>query len=688
MSSISSNFGRAPNLLFAQSAVNTLGRTNLSLHRTQMQLATGLAVSRFSDDAVRAAAISVLDDRLDRSFQRQRNLSHAEASLNTLDQALGDANDLIQEARAIASAQVGIGSSATERQQQALVVDSLIQSLLTISNRESAAGHIFAGSTPGSPAVVPFRGGYRYAGGGPGLVTDLGIGSTIPITLGGNSIMGSTAARIEGTVDLQPAISGESRLSEMSGARGMGIMLGRLEFALDPPGGSRHQVDLSSAGTVQDVVNGLTAAIRAYETEQGVTVLGPGGVSFESRSLSIDVVNSGAGGGGGGGPELVFFEVGSGQTASDLGLGTFTAGNAAGEDLQPRLLWGARISELAGIAGPLGSIKINNLGQSRIVDLSQAETIEDLRNLIQGTGLGIRVEINAAGTGLNIINEVAAGRAQAMSIEEVPGHNLTATRLGIRSLTGMTRLSSFNDGRGIEIASGNTDPVSGGPDPLRDSDFVIRLGNAAQTTFSVNLRPQDIATVDTLLARINDEAAAAGVNVPADFAAVLSDGANGIVLQQNAGFSGPVVVSALNNSPAAEQLGLLAGGFDSTIGSFRAADRAQVRVESLFTNLIDLRDSLLANDTVGITLAGGGLEQAVDRLSETRALVGGYARRVQNATRQQEDQTLLDETTRSMMRDVDFTEAAMRLSLLQTQLQAAMAVTAQSMSRSLLDFLG
>lgn len=682
MSSIPSNFGRAPNLLLAQGAMSTLGRTNMALHRTHVQLATGIAVSRFSDDAVKAAAISVLDDRVERAAQRQRNMSHADSSLNTLDQALADAGELIQEARAMASSQISTGTSAAERQAQAHIVESMIQSLFTLANRQSVAGHIFAGSTPSSPAVAPYRGGYRYAGSGPGLLTDLGLGSAIPITLGAGNIVGATSARIEGTVDLLPRLTGDTAISDLAGALGAGVTLGRIEFSFD--GGPRVPVDLSHASNVDDVVNTITAAIRQYEVDSGRTVLGPGGIWINGRGISMEVVD----GGGGPDPELTFMDLSGGQTVADLGLGTFSINNTTGGDLQPRLTWRTPISELSGFTGPLASIRVTNLGHSRVVDLSAAETLEDIRNLIQGTGLGLRVEINEARTGLNIINEVAGGRGQAMAIEEVPGNDLTATRLGIRSFSPATRISDFNDGRGVRIVSGSTNPVGGGPDPLRDVDFTIRLGDAGQTTFSVDLRPQDMATVQTVLNRINSEAVAAGLSVPGDFEAALTDGSNGIVFRQNAAFSNAITVSPANNSPAAGDLGLMDGTFDAFTGLFRAQDRAQVRVENLFSHLMDLRDSLLTNDTFGITVAGERLEQAVDRLAEARALVGGYSRRVQDASRQQEDQTLLDEQTRSLLRDVDFTEAAVRMSMLQMQLQAAMTATAQSMSRSLLDFLG
>jgi flagellin-like hook-associated protein FlgL len=219
-------------------------------------------------------------------------------------------------------------------------------------------------------------------------------------------------------------------------------------------------------------------------------------------------------------------------------------------------------------------------------------------------------------------------------------------------------------------------------------DFTIALGDTGGTAFTVDLRPQDIATVQTLIGRINSQAQAAGISVPADFEAALGDGPNGIVFTQNSSFTNAMTIAAQNGSPAAEQLGLLDGTYDPPTSSFRAEDRAKVRVDNLFTQLIDLRDALLANDTSGITLAGERLEGSVDRLAQTRALVGGYAKRVEDGTKHLEDQTLLDESTRSNLRDLDFTEAAVRLNLLQTQFQAGLQTTAASFSRSLLDFLG
>ncbi|MCK6476240.1 MAG: hypothetical protein L6Q35_05355, partial [Phycisphaerales bacterium] len=117
-------------------------------------------------------------------------------------------------------------------------------------------------------------------------------------------------------------------------------------------------------------------------------------------------------------------------------------------------------------------------------------------------------------------------------------------------------------------------------------------------------------------------------------------------------------------------------------------DRATVRVDGLFSDLIDLRDALNSNDTNGIALAGEKLEATLTRLAEKRGAVGGLARRVDGALQEEEDRTALDEQIRSQLRDVDFAEAASQFTLLQTQLQAGLQATAAATSRSLLDFLG
>lgn len=683
MTRIYSGLSRAPNLMMSRLALNRISQTNVDLYKIQNQLISGRAIVNPSDDPVRMATVLELDDRLERSEQRIRNITHAQAALGTLDTALTEAHDIGIDAKEIVLTQIGFGSSASERSGQAVVVQSMINTLLGLANREGVAGYMFGGSSPNAVPFVESGSGFRYMGSGSGLVTELFANSSIPITTSPDGI-GGTSGRVRGSTDLDPALTPQTRLSDLRGGRGLGVSAGQLELSIN--GGTRISVDLSGAQTVGDVDARLTRAINQYETDNSVTVLGPGGVSTSGGAFSIDVAA---------GNQVEFFEVGTGITARDLGLTadtpfSFTPANATGSNLEPRLTWSSPISALTGVTGALGSIRISNNRASTVVDLSGAATLEEIKSRIESSAPGTRVMINDAGTGIDVLTEVAAGSGGALSIEEVPGSNLTATRLGIRTFSASTRISDLNFGKGVGIVDGFHDPVTGLPDPSKDVDFTITLGDSGSTPITIDLRPQDLTDLGAVIGRINsqiqDGLTAAGLPTTA-LVAGLSDGGNGIRLIQDSTFSNAIRVTANNNSQAAEHLGLANATYSAASSALQGVDTAKVRVDGLFSDLIDLREALNANDTRGIGLAGEKLEETLTILAEKRGAVGGLARRVDGAQVDEEDRSTLDEQIRSGLRDVDFTSAASQFSLLQTQLQAGLQSTASIGGRSLLDFL-
>lgn len=685
MSVYPAGLARVPNLLMKQLTLANITKTNLDLYRAQVELATGRSVNKTSDDAVKAATIAELDDRIERSSQRTRNIQHASASLGMLDTVLKEAGDTALDAKDIALQQISTPSDATQRKQQAAIVSSMITSIYNSMNRQGVAGYIFGGATTSVQPFVEKNGGYLWQGQGSGLYTELGLAQSVPITLGNAEAFAAASAKVTGNVDLDPALTTDTRLSDTAGARGLGITLGSVEFSFS--GGARVAVDLSGADTVGDVIDSLTSAIHQYETDNSVTVLGAGGIGASGGSFSVDVATGGS---------LQFYDQGTGVTAEDLGLANaddsqvFPAGASAALDLSPKLTWRTPVSALAGLAQSLGSIKISNNRGSATVDLSGAQTLGDVKGLIEAAGVGVRVDINGAGTGIDVVNLMSAGSAGALSIEETDATNPTAANLGIRSMTASSLLSSFNFGRGVQIKDGYIDPTTGQADPTHDIDFTITLGNAAKTTIDIDLRPQDVVSVQSLVDRINSQAAtqltAAGLPT-SSLVASLGTTSNGIVLSQDPTFSSAVAVSPRNNSEAAEDLGFLNGHYDLSSASFVSEDRAKVRVGGIFSDLIDLRDGLEQDNTVGIGIAGNSLGTSIDLLAETRGVVGGYSQRVDFAQRAEEDRTTFDEQVRSSLRDVDYTEAASRFSMLQTQLQAGLRATALSSQLSLMDYL-
>ncbi len=629
------------------------------LLNAQVQLATGKTVNRPSDDAVASSTITVLDDILERRSQRLRNLSHADSMLGTLDEALADTSDLLLEAKGIGASQVGIGSDAQTRANQAEVVDAMINQLYSIANRKYQMTHILGGSATAEPPMSSLLGGLRYGGSGDGMVTDLGFERSVPVTMSGEAAFGSLSSRVKGDTDLDPLLTLDTRLADLDGGLGKGVARGSFNVDID---GSDVTVDISAAHTVQDVIDALEAAIQTVDAGASVTIDAASGNSLRvTPSAGVTVTIS---------------DLGTDGTAADLGLaGVFTGpGGGAGSDLNPRLTENTSLAALRNVTYPLGTIRLQNAGQSRDLDLSGAETVRDVINAVAGLNIGIRVEIAESGDRLNFINELSGGE---MSIGEVGG--VTATELGVRSLNGSTRLSDFNDGRGVSMKTGSVDPITGLPDPAADFDFRVTLKDGR--SFDVDL--EGVETVDDVLANINAAATAAGITVPAEFSAGLVATGNGIELTDNT-VGTTTSVTALNGSFAAQDLGILGS---TTSATLTGEDRAKVAVDSVFSHLISLRDALRANDERGITLATEKLDADIARAAEARATVGVRSRRVSDGVDREEELQLQDLSLKSQLQDLDYTEAAVRFASLQQQLQAGLMTTSQISRLSLLDYL-
>ncbi len=658
MSSIPSNLARVPNSLVSQIVQSSLTRTQRDILQLQIQLSSGKRVNRASDDPVAASSISVLDDLIERRDQRLRNLSHSDSVLGNVDAALADASEMLLEAKGLGSSQIGVGSDSETRRNQAQVIDAMINQLVGIANRQFQDLYFFGGDETALPPIVELLGKLQYQGVGDGMTTDLGPAGPIPITLSGEEAFGVLSARVEGAVDLDPIMTGNTRLQDLNGARGLGVSLGSINSDVN---GVDVTIDLTDAHTVSDAISTIQTAIQTEDP--GATV------AISAAGNAFEIVPSG-------GVTITISDLTGENTAADLGIAqVFDGVTIDGSDVDPRLTDLTLVTSLTGVTLPLGTIRVINAGQTRDLDLSGATTVQDIKNLVQGLDLGVRVEIAETGDRLNFINELSGGQ---MAIAEVAG-GTTATELGVRSLAAWTELSDFNNGLGVEILSGAVDPITGLPDPARDLDFRITVKDGR--TFDVDLA--GATTVSDVLGMINAAAAAAGLAVPAEFEAGLAADGNGIELT-DATVGVTTLVEFLNGSHAAEDLGILGS---STGATLTGEDRATVAVDSVFSHLIALRDALLTNDERGITLATGSLETDINRLANARATAGVHNRQVRDATRRQEDLRIQDTSLRSQVQDMDFTEAAIRFSTLQQQLQAGLITASQAASLSLLDFL-
>ncbi len=647
---------RVPTLLSGRLMGGSIAQTQREMLDLQLGFASGTRLQRGSDDPRATRAIQLLQSSMDRRDQRLNAISWGEAVLGRVDTSLSSLTDLVTEARALAVGQSDDSADADSRAAQAVVVSSMIDQLFAEANAEWQGLHIFGGQNGGQRPFASFLGGVRYLGSGAGLVNDNGLG--LPITLSGDEAFGAVSARVAGQVDLNPALSNGVYLEDLDGVNGEGVTGGVVELTV---GANTTEVDLSGAATVGEVLDRLQAELDN---------IAPGStVSTDGSRFSFTVA---------GADDLTVVGV-AGDIGSGLGLeGTFVAGTTTtGGDTQPKLLSRTRIADLEGLSGPLGSIRLENGGNVQTIDLSGAETIADLQNLIDSADLGIRLEVEQDGT-LSMLNEVSG---TWMSVGEDGGD--TATLLGLRSMGLDTPLSVFNDGDGVPVRSGSVDPETGLPNPAADVDFTISLADGR--SFEVDLA--GVETVGDVLATLRAAAGAATPPIgPAEFTAELATTGNGIVLTDNSGgMTGTFTVTPANGSRAAKALGLLAPVSGNVISG---EDRSMVAVESLFTHLKALEKALLQNDNWSIEQAAIDLQDDLDRLIDVRGAAGARGERLLLAKDRESELSIMEASLLGEARDLDLTDAALQLTNLEQQLQATLAVTARMQQLTLLNWLG
>ena len=313
---------------FNQQIVNlreALRANQTGLYSVQNQLTTGLRFLQPSDDPSAAASANALDRRLAALGQVATNVRNANAVLTEGESSASDAVDAVREAQSLAVSAVGDTMTPDERQALTPVVDGLLQQLVDAANRRYQNTYLYSGQQNRAPFELS-HGGVYYTGDGNRMVTAIDSdGSTAAFTIPGLELF-NAVSKVRGAADLDPALTADTRISDLGGAAGRGVQLGHIIVTV---GDERKEIDLSGCATVGDLVARLNAELPA-----GLTV------SLGTRGLVLTL---------GDGRSATVADIGGGRSAIDLGLaGTYptTARNTA--DLNPRLTPLTRLGALRG----------------------------------------------------------------------------------------------------------------------------------------------------------------------------------------------------------------------------------------------------------------------------------------------------------------------------------------------------
>ncbi|WP_254513169.1 flagellar filament capping protein FliD [Anatilimnocola floriformis] len=307
-----------------------------------------------------------------------------------------------------------------------------------------------------------------------------------------------------------------------------------------------------------------------------------------------------------------------GSLAEDLGL----TGTATGGTLNSGRLRGGLQSPLLRTLnggqglGTLGTINLTDRsGATASIDLSGAETLDDVTKAINGAGLGLRAEINSARNGLQIVDTTNTSTSNLIVADG--DANNTATKLGIvgsvstdtirggtlsrQIVSENTSLSDYNAGQGVRTGS-----------------FLIKDSNGREG--AINFTTLQPKTIGDVISAIN--------NLALGVTAKINDTGDGIALVDTGGGSQRLTVTDVGGGKTAADLRLTTTATDTTVGGNPAqviggstAFNVTLDADDTLTDLVTKLNALGANVTASIVTDGAGT------LRNHLSLVSGIAGR-------------------------------------------------------------
>lgn len=484
-------------------------------------------------------------------------------------------------------------------------------------------------------------------------ITDVG-GGTTAAELG---IVKSTLAGVTKVGDdLDPTLTLTTSLDEVFGVQPSAVVASPLDdndlriFAREP--GTAYN------GVVVSFVNDIT--VSAGSEPQPTYNSGTGTLTFR-----IDAGNTTAN-------DIVRLLESNDLFAAELETGD----NSSPDDAGSEAIDVSATATLAGGSGePLDKtgLRIVNGGNTYNVSLATAQTVEDLLNLINGSGAGVVAQINAAGNGIDLRSRLSGAD---FSIGENGG--ATATQLGLRSFTETTRLEDLNHGLGVHTLADDQFPAN----------RVLSIQRASGALLRVDLT--DAETIQDVLDAINGHADNGGAVV----AQLATDG-NGLQLTTAEAGASAFQVLKTDGSQAAEDLGLIPVGAEqsdpATVSgatqTIAGRDTNPQEVTGIFTALVRLRDALSADDTTGIERAIELLNDGNVQINFARAELGARQQGLDVLQSRLDDELISLEDALSKEIEVDVPEAVSNLTARQTAMEASLRTIGAISRLTLLEFL-
>ncbi len=322
-------------------------------------------------------------------------------------------------------------------------------------------------------------------------------------------------------------ISAATRISDLNGGAAVDLVPGTFHVRTDD-GSVDVEIDISGAATIGAAitafntqmsaagVNNVTLDINATQT--GLRIIdanaGPLGLKVEDSAGESTAHDLGLIGyvndeliGGDLDPQRVITvtENGPGETlALDLGiLGSFTR-TKDGQDLDPILSTTTALAELNNAQGiTLGSIRLSQGDEYRIVSLATATTVADVLTAINNSGLDVQASLNASGRGIQVVPTVDDRTLTITNVSGTGGADLLGIEGSPDLLGSMMLLISALETNDQDMVGGLIGAIEKATDHILD--FRAAVGANIRRMDSTSIRLTDLSlSVSRLLAEVED----------------------------------------------------------------------------------------------------------------------------------------------------------------------------------------
>ncbi len=378
-------------------ALQNIFRITEDIFEAQNQLTSLKRVNKPSDDPAAVRNILGLRTTIDQGEQYIRNIDFNTLMISSADTALNTADINLIRANELAINQLNATSTGQTREFAAEELDQIIEQVLVASNTQVKNQYIFSGTKTRTQPFTLSGSEISYHGNTESILIEVSRGATTRISVPGSETFGT---------DLNPRLTTATPLSDLNA--GTGVASGT--FTITDREGNSSNVNVTGGMDLNDVINAINSA--------GVNVTAS--INSDQNGLLLSDTSSLITG------ALEISD--TGNTASDLGILGRRDGDFNGEDLDPSMSTNTAVSDLIGGDGlTLGTINIVNSAASGVVTLSSANTINDVINAINGSGLNVTASINSQGNGLMVTSNDPTTVAVVTDI----GTGTTAEDLGL-----------------------------------------------------------------------------------------------------------------------------------------------------------------------------------------------------------------------------------------------------------------